>query len=431
MGPPYADVIESMEIGVVGTSASDALDKYGDLSNLLDQAESFGRGSNVTAVYYEYEPPGSGLANSVKAVILGPGTGGTFLTPPGDFGSIMLEDGFTIGTRNNPIYLSFVRRGLWLGADETETASASSGNPEVRTSTTFTDDFDILVPYDATVTFTRTGGFDFATMAYDGYMIFTNAANKLDLQEAEGLTLTNFTSTVVSGSSAGSVARMNTTQTSGRIQYNPISGWDTGIRTVQVFANVRNNSASSHTFTIYIKWNEGNLPRPFADWTEGRKVVIDTDNNDPQLIDLGLMVINGDINNHIFTVEIEASAAVTAGNEVDIDYICMVGIDDSTAIIGMNKWYNASNVITSWAAEITHRLDSNLDPLIRSTDTSTNFVSASYTGNPYLFTTGNVVSCIVLGHDTSSADWVMEDDGGGEITYTTSIVRTRAYLTPL
>ena len=70
---PYLDVVETMAIRVTGSTAADCLDKLGDLSDLLDQAEAWSKDSDTHAdVYLEYEADGSALAGSLKATIIGP-----------------------------------------------------------------------------------------------------------------------------------------------------------------------------------------------------------------------------------------------------------------------------------------------------------------------------------------------------------------------
>ena len=193
---PYEDVREEMAIIVKGTSETDCLGNLQTLTELFDQANAWRLDDSTnTAVEIQIQPKGSSA--TVDAVIWD-----CEITAPAD----MTWLGATSEYRLQPVILRFTRRGLWLGSTETESSSTSTGNPAILTSSTFTNSMDVLVPSDIYIDFDSSGAAQ-PDGDSDIWIIATNAANKLQIEEAEGGTLSNVTSTVVSGSSAGSVAR--------------------------------------------------------------------------------------------------------------------------------------------------------------------------------------------------------------------------------
>ena len=402
---PYEDVQEEMAIKVKGTSETDCLGNLQTLVELFDQANSWGMDENVTAVEIQIQPKGS--STTVDAVIWD-----TDVIAPSDLTWLGATSEYVL----QPVILRFVRRGLWLGTTETETSSASTGNPAVLTSSTFTDTADILWPYDAHAQFSNdpsfsTGGF---------YMAFSDQADKLAVVEGEAGTNTNMTDTAVAAASGGNVARTNTGGTTAKFTWAVATNLDSTLRKIQIFAMVRNNS-STISYTLTASYEYSALLT-----TTGKNVIVDTSSQNPQLIDLGIITspVTFQGSTSRIVIDITADASITASNQLDLDYIVVVGLDDNSQIINIDS----DGTDAYWV--INHRLDSNVDPLVFvSSNGSAIAASARYWGDVVLSGVGNVIACVVFG--PAAGDFVIEDSGNNELNATLSVTRTKSYLTPL
>ena len=411
---PYTDVDETMSISVSGSSKANALANLGKLSDLLDQAEAWGQGENVTAVYLEYEPDGSALAASVKAVIIGASDFGPIISEPGDFTFIKGDSRYSIGHNADPITLSFKRRGLWLGATETEVSSTSTGNPAKLTSATFTDTASILWPYDAGVSFTSSSSA--ATIDVDSIWIaFANSSDKIYFSEAE--TMGNGSSTVVSGASSGNV-HQQTASSGALILYDTSTGMNSSVRKAAMFVVVK-SSGTTTNWDIYGRA-----------WVASQGGQIDTrthriaaDDTDVQTISLGIVSLPA----AIVRIELIFTPDASNSDTLNIDYVIMIGIDDSTGIVNLSA--DAAFLPNIDKMLFRHRLDSDLSPIAYGYFTSgTTDYHIPYTGNTLLAASGSAISCIAWG--TDSADYII-NDGGTEVNLDLSVTRDSAYLTPL
>lgn len=414
----YEDVVETMAIQVSGTSESNCLANLQTLAELLDQAEAFGLGEGVTAVYLEYEPPSSGLANSVKAVILGP-AGDSFLTMPRDFDFIVTGGRYVLGHRDDPILLSFVRRGLWLGATETKTSSASTGNPAILTPSTFTDTASIPWPYDVELDITAASQ---GMAASDVYFLFQSAATKLYNAEAEGLTLTNATSTSVASASAGNVALCDSSAIQGCIIADSSPGFASGVAQIAMYAVVKNLSADTVDWAIYGQAAAAGVTHI------GRTTTIANSDTSVQIIKLGIFSLPGDIDT-VSIVATNSTSAAAASHGLEVDYLCGIAIDDDARIVNITT----SNESASSEIHIDNRLDSHLDPLIYHTNSgggTVNDYPPFHGGDSSLAAAGNAISCLAFGVGTSGSTYTMRD-GAGEVNLTLNITRTNSYLNPL
>lgn len=417
---PYNDVVESVGIQVSGTSESDCLANLQTLSELFDQANAWRYDSDGnTAVYIEYEPPNSGLANSVKAVLWD-----ARIELPRNFAYIFTDGRYKIGVENDPITITFTRRGLWLGATETESSSASSGNPATLTSSAFTDTAAILWPYTVEIDCDATSG---GMQASDVWLLFQNAAAKLYNLEAESFTqTTNASSTVVSGSSNGSVSRFQaSTATTGSTITDNLTAPNLDGRAIAVYAVVRNNST---TGTGNVDWSIWAEVSTFSTTIVGKKTIIAASDNDRQVIKLGLFYFPDDVD----TIVIKGTGSANGSNgtdDLDVDYICAVAMDDSTGIV------QATTAAQSADSEIhiDHRLTSHRDPLVWQSNSGGSTITyyPGRDGDPILAVTSNVIACLVFGVTSDGGDWTLQDSSNNEMNFTLNVTRTKAYLTPL
>jgi len=127
----YEDVMEELEVNIVGSSASDCYSKLDTLVRLLDQADRWDQGENVSPTLLKYAPQGSTIhSNStpLTALVLGRARGD-------ETGAAKLpvrydQGGLSFWIPN--IRIRIMRRGLWTGATESASATAVA-NPALLT----------------------------------------------------------------------------------------------------------------------------------------------------------------------------------------------------------------------------------------------------------------------------------------------------------
>lgn len=427
---PYHNVVERMAIKINGTSESDVLDKLQDLSDLFDQVDRWAAGGVVTAVYIEYEPSNTGLGGAIpQAVIVGPEPGTDYIQLPSDFTYIYKEGRYQLGTNIDPIIITFMRRPLWLYATEAKSSAASSGNPAVMTvSSTFTDTAKVFMPYDLLLV----SSFDTTVDTCNGYVITTNDTNLIQYFEAEDMSIINATyqtDQVVATASNGNISEIDgdlpTAQT-GALEGSLSSPGDALLW--GVFCSVKNLSSSypwrirggfySSTLSAFVS------PTPW-------KTLNESDYANPTPIFLGYVSTPseqsiGSI--FVFRLEVEHDdVGVDGTDDLQIDYACIVGIDESTNIIKVDNIFVA-NAGDNFVLE--HRLDSHIKPWAwAAQNTSGPEIYSTVDGNKIFSSLGNSISCIVLAND-GAGQWVHEDNLG-EANITLTATRHRGYLTPL
>lgn len=334
-----------------------------------------------------------------------------------------------MGTNDDPIYLQFRRRGQWLGATEQE-GDGYDPMPGILTSSTFTDNLKILVPFVADVSFSWIDETQVAQN--EAYFIFTNAAAKLAIIEGEswGTASGEFADTAVAAASGGNVVRFTPADT------NPNSlgmsfaayGFNTTIRRFQIFAVLANNHAST-TFDTYISWY--NI---LSNLTGGRTKTktIDASTTDPRIFYWDEFILSDELDNHIVSFNVSASAA--AGT-LDVDYFVIVGIDDSTSIVHLPS-IQTLNVTPIDGSEfmytvLDHRLLTHTTPIAyEEAGSITGDVDGSipYDGNISLHASGNIIANVVIAVDNVGS-WVM-NDGTNDCEVGMTVTRSRGYLTP-
>jgi hypothetical protein len=414
---PYEDVTETLEIQVSGTSESDVLSKLGTLSDLLDQAAKWGQNdAGVTAVYFEYEPDGSALAASVKAVIISPPPYGDFISLPRNFGIVYRNGRYYIGSRDNPIILSFVRRGLWLGATEAKAATASTGNPDIVTTSNFTDTPTIPVPYDMNIDFIGSVG---STNGSPGvYALTANAADKLYTIECEAMT--GGSATVVAAASAGNVHRQA----------------DSGTATLTDSSFAMNTSARLFAFYIVVKpsaaltnWTitaKLYLSDTIVETVASSRPVVVGGFSTVKIIPLGIISTNWEPGRLVVTAVPDAVNSET----LDLDYICGIALDESSNIFKTIPSDTAFD--TGDQIKVEQQLSTKKMSKVTTLEADAVVAYLSYEGNANPYASGNSLSALIFGVTAASATFIIYDnDNTKEADITFTATRTMGYLTPL
>ena len=426
----YYDVDENpIALSIPGTDKGNCLTKLAKLSNLLDQAEAWANHEPVAVVYIEYEPHDTdGVV--VRAPIVGPPSFGDFLQVPNHFDSDIIGGGLVLGTNSDPITLQFRRKGQWLGTTEVELANATL--PAIITCTTFSESFTVPVPYDIRL------GFDLDVAAYatenNGYLLMTNAAAKLNLSEAEDWSdsTTNWTDNyAITAASGGQVKRLTPSSIINHTIYTTTSGFNADARMVQMFAVLRNSSA---TVTYDTYWTWSGLNSTLLDQKQKTKV-IDASDQDPRVFYWDPIPLKDELDNYSVGLSITPSAASGAGHELDIDYIVIVAVDESTRIVHLPRLgtHNTWSADGYFSVSLNHRLLTHTTPAIFESEGvfGGDYDSLPpYDGYTTPYMTGNVIAGTMLALD-GAGEWIMQDASGNDIDLQITVSRYKGYLTPL
>jgi hypothetical protein len=429
---PYTDVDENpIHLRIQGTDKGDVLGKLSNLNDLLDQASAWSMGAPVDVVYIEYQPTDSDVGDNLKAIVKGPPSFGSYITTPGHFDSAVLGGGKALGTNADPIILQFRRSGLWYGTTvQTSTSSTSTGNPAVNTPAAFANTYNVLCPYNVYHQYSDTlksGGLR------EAYLITTNAANKIALFEAEAndeYSSGQLADAVVANASAGNLTRYTpSTGTPVYIRYylnTHAASFDADIRQLDVFTLAHNHSTET-TFYITPGWY---VTAGSANVRYGRTTIIDTTNYaEPRPVYLGRISFNIAVTSLEFYIKLENSG--TLSNYLELDYFCLVGVDDSTNVLHLPWLGLTGSAVGSLDPRIhaDHRVNTHISPLVWFSDTSNNVdYYTAYEGNARFWGSGNTVSSICLG--VTADDYVVENSSNTELNTEFQAVRTPAYLIP-
>ena len=414
---PYEDVVETMAIQVKGTSVATCLSKVAALSDLLDQAAKWNQNdAGVTAVYMEYEPNGSALAASVKALIVGPPGYGDFITMPNHYTYLGQTGAYLLGTVSDPIVVSFTRRGLWRGATEAKAAAASTGNPDIVTTAAFTDTPKIPVPYDMDIDFI--GRIGEASGGADFYALTTNAADKLYTIECE--VMTGGAATVVALASAGNVHRQS----------------DAGTATFSDTTIAMNANARLYAFYICVKASATVTKWTLTAYLYPHATTLETVAQTRPIIYGGSTAISivslGTISTNWTPARLVVTAVPSAnlGETLDLDYICGIALDENANIFHVipagTAFASCDRVV------VAQQLATKKTPLVTALEAAAIVAYSGYEGNAAPYASGNSLSALVFGTQTGNYTVYDADTGGGQkadVTFTAT--RTMGYLTPL
>lgn len=396
---PYGEVLEEIQVFIQDTTSSAFLGNINAIRELLDQAERWALGENVDAVKIKYTPASG--AQTYRSTIVG---------VPED--ALVWDEEFAksaSATFSIDVMVRFWRAGVWLGAAETESRTASTSfNPGVMTpSSNFSESVALPSPYKWNISLNTPVG-----AATEGAILFGGNSNRVKLLEGENGTegTGDFASTADTGASGGNVGRLTPNQTTAyEIQWT-ISSLSINVRRVGIVINLRNNSGSV-TYAIRAQVESA----PF-----GRTVTVDASDTDPRVVIYGLLGTGPERDIDLLELEITPSAASGAGHELDIDTIGVVSLDNSEGRI----LSFASMGQTTSDPTIDHATLTEPSPVV--TDGSGN--GETYSGDAHLVSLGNTAAFLVLGN--SGSDWNLVDGTSTLLEVGFSMTRRPAFLVP-
>lgn len=405
------DVVEALPLYAQSdTSAATILANLDTLAALMDQAQRWALGEAVDPVILRYSPNSDSVY--LQAVILGPPDSGQAVVLPPTFSDDLYQkvvDGVT---------LQFKRRGLWLGAEESDTSSTVD-NGEIMT-------MSLTAVTEPSPTVLKLGKLNYTTgpnQTFGGFVILAKASSDFSIINAEGLANGAFTS--VSGSS-------NLARNTNILRYTPTVTTEVSTAfsstlsfsppKLGVFINAR-NSSSTESFTVWPRYQRtGKTTNEFS-----KKTTIPAGATDPKWYYLGTEGLGSILQ----VLALYATVTSTTGTPLlEIDTIVLVNMDNATVVTlhegTIQNWTTADTLIY-----FDHRLLSKPMPEVYLLDNSTTTAKIDYDGVPSFFTKAATVVALYLstGGDVST-HWRRSNDSSAVMSVYATVTRTAAYLVP-
>jgi hypothetical protein len=430
----YSDVTESITVHALGCTAAEAYANAAALNSLLDGARRFWLGQAVSPVLLKVQAQNSALA-PLAALVKGraPSTPPALALPAvyhEYYGKYVIES----------ISLQFVRRGLWLGASESASASAAN-NPSVRSVTMPTSP---TVPGPLEIDFTG-----FTTSAGTGNIdipsgfVFVGPNNAFNLQEGEaantaglaaGATFVS-TADAAARASAGNVGHLN--HSLAAVGAESTLSWTLpaaflNATRVGIFCTYRNNGAASWTIRASALLATSSLgARVFTPLT-----TIAAAASNPQAIYVGS--ISG--KNGFDTVELRVALTGGAGvGTIDVDTILIVDLSSDAAFalaLGANQFaLGASFASKNAQVTIDYTPNTRRDADVKTTVLTTAAILATgYSGDAAIVGAGGTLQAVWYAthlYNGATPYWTTQNNAGAAILQIgATITRRLAYLVP-
>ena len=407
--------LEEISINIYGTTATLALGRLATLAKLLDQADRWARGENVTPVLFKYVPQGSTVsatATPLQAVCYGRGEEDeTSLALSRDFNQVGLN--FQIPE----VSVVFKRSGDWYLDTESDDSGAGVAINETMTcALTAMDEFG--------PTLLSIAGFD-PSVTPDtaaGFILFMDNG-KYIRADASGLTATGFAS---QADAANLPRNTNVLRYTGSVTTTRSSAATTinltGCTHYAVYVSLRNNSA---TATFQVSATLTNLA--FTYTTEEK--TIDLSSTNPRYVCLGLLPALTAAD----TVKLNVASSTSTSQTLDFDQIFIMGLNDegqpAIAINAIDLDGAFTTASTAVSLVIDHRILSKRDPIVAAEKVSDSTrAPATWRGNAFLVSKRASVLIVVL--MARSNYWRFTNSSNAVITTIATCTRTKAYLTP-
>lgn len=412
---PYTDVACTIPLHIIGACASDVYAAMSAVWVLLDQAQRFWRGENVSPVVIKAKATGSTIIDPVQALVLRRIDADAPLVLPAVYevtvGGFVAQD----------IQLQFMRRGQWIGA--TETAS-SSATPAGNTFTITLPALSTLSPVRLDMTYPTQGAVDGAST--QPIVITTNDSAKIAIVEAETFGAFGIWTVVVPP--AGQLARGGsvlsgatvTTESLTDVIATPSLLQQSGL--FAAWAVVK--SPVNHLFRFQFTTLDTTVLTPFVTFQSLGSTA-------PQPCFLGLFALPGDQGASSYRIGVTASQAAT----LTIDYLVFMRIDQFSNIVGCNislpirvtTWPNG----TAMKLFIDPAVDSRITPrFARSSSANTLIADISYAGNAFFNHSGTSLAGVLIWCGGSTITTYRQSDSAAALYNSTiTATRRRAYLT--
>jgi hypothetical protein len=381
-------VDEEFRLFIEGSSPADAASKLEDLTEIVHRAARLWRGEMIDPVIYQYQIANSTLGAPLEDMVIGAPESNAILELPAGYDSATMTS--VIGSAQDPIIWRLRRRGGWLDEEESQSSSAVA-DPGKMTTASLTA-INLFSPTDIEIAID--GAPSVAAASHSGFLVFVDDASDLAFLEAEAATKSNFTTHVDAGASGGNVAQMDVGATIATLTWSSPT-ISTDARLFYIFVHAKRNGTGS-----------------FPD-CRGRITPANPPTGNPKLIDsgpqpffLGIWATNAPLEDVQFRVVVDSP--VTSGNELEVDYLVVVAVKDTTRVIAIPEFSQAS-VNHREETYIQHRLLSHRAPLYYQYDGSSNKYNA-YEGNLYChMRNASLTGFIMVGGDDGST-WNTGED---------------------
>ncbi len=409
---PYADIEEDLTCNIRNTTAALCWQNLDTLVRLLDKAERWWlRNEPIAPVLLKYAAQGSTIHDHVitpmQAIVLG-------RVGSGELNGVDLPQDVNDAGMLFEIYgikIQCLRRGAWVGKNDTTGASATAANPTVMTRA-FVATHPINSPVDLTI-----AGFNGTTTPtiQAGYLCVGSSVNDIQILEAESGAAGAFTSVADAPNNArgGNVLRytpaVTTPVTCASIALSLIGG------SCAVIAAVRNNSATT-TFLL-----QANLSG-FGFTTSTPQYLIDTSTALPRLVLLGVAG-----NNAANGVTLTVTASAASGT-LDIDYLIVVNLRDETVAILAHDAVSLAGAgagNASLAFDFNPLLDQNPRVFVAG---SAGNVPLVYRGPMPILTAG--INIYATWTATNGASWRFTTTAPAVLAVSLNATRYRSYVSP-
>lgn len=318
-GPLHTDVVETIPLFCESvTSIAVLLANIEALNSLINQAERWYLGEDVAPVIIRYSPTSD--STYLSAAVLGPPEGEAAITLPPNFEDYLSADTATVLR----LELRFIRRGQWLGDEESDTGSGANNPSIITASLTATD-----IPSPTTIELSN-----FYPPLRDGnYLLVTDDADKIDIFSVSGLTATGFTTVNDAGNNpydGTNILRYTPSDTnwhtSGNLDVKSLLLSDT--RKIALFVSARCNGATTALIRIRML--------SYVDITGAYyTVTLTTPYNikatDEQWYYIGNIVLPVDLGfpyNYVFNVQLKASDTAST---IDLNAVAMMDVRDEAS----------------------------------------------------------------------------------------------------
>jgi hypothetical protein len=337
---PFGKVQESMTLRLTGTAAASKADR---LARLMEQAQRFANGENVSPVVLSYQVA---VDDTIwRDLVLGMPRGQRAINLPPNFDAVTDDDALM------PVGLTFWRaNGQWLRdpiAVDDDAADAAVTNGDVAELVFAGGDLAIKSPTKLTI-----DGGGFGTYNLDSYLALTEtnirAINSSTLDASWGAA---FVSTADSAAYArgGNVLRYTPTVTTEVI--NTLTGDDLE-RRAAVFVKVRNNSSTA-SYTI-----RGGVRQPSIDVWNQPVVVAPQAAARPETIYLGEVTFSPPS-----LIRIGITASATGAGTLDIETFYIVDLSSGeSSIIRLGRDSGAVGVPGNRFITVNHNALTGLEP---------------------------------------------------------------------
>jgi hypothetical protein len=412
----YNDVEEEMTLHIKGATAAAAYSNLATISRLMDIADRWSNGENVSPVFIEYAPQGSTVSSDsapLKAIILGRASGdessGTQL-------DVQFNEAGNYFVIKN-VRIRFWRRGVWCLATPVSSNSSTSNGRTVLAPT-------ISAAYDPYAAYKLTLAPQANIQAFTSGFVLTSEAEIASITSADFNSASARFSTVAESSSnrpadtGNNVWRFTPNSTNYETFYQD-TGLATNCREADVFVVLRMNT--SNDITLYAEARAGATPIPNTATTP---ITITAGTTTPQIVYLGT-ITSRDANFTIVNIYVKSSTASGAAT-VDFDTVVLVSKASRNGAIALSTTAVESANVASIIVD--GGILSSQTPNVTLTRSSVT-ISLDYRGNAFLDIYSDGTAIYILYLSVSGSAW-MRGSGTSRETIRATVDVYPTYITP-